>query len=175
MNKYAFIFLFWVLFQNSMIAQSKSKKTYKVSGQVTQSFNYCGGARPSEEMLNNLTKSTPYVAKVFYVKKGKENSLKNAVILKFVIDSAGKFSFNLPAGVYSIIQAEQLQKINYKTLSKISNVTFDKLCLEKWWKQPYHQFELTDKEITGLKFHFNHACFVNSDMPCLQYVGPMPP
>src|SRR4051812_11044433 len=91
-----------------LFGQTKHTALLTVSGKVTQTSSYCGGARPSEEMMEQYNKPKPYAGKIFYVRKGKENN-KKAVVLKFISDSAGNFSFQLPAGSYCIIQQEQLK------------------------------------------------------------------
>jgi hypothetical protein len=61
--------VFICLIHFALLGQKQNMKEYTVSGKVTQSSAYCGGMRPSEEMLNELTKSKPYTGKIFYVKK----------------------------------------------------------------------------------------------------------
>ena len=150
-------------------------KNIVVKGKVTQTWSYCGGAAPSEEMLEEARRPRPYEGKVFYIRKGKINSLKEPMILSFTVSAAGTFSFQLPAGVYSIIQDTQLKALNFNDYNVDANKYADKDCLKKWWAQAYYVLEIKDKNITNLNFEFHHACFVDSDIPCLQYVGPMPP
>ena len=170
--------IFLLVFFGSLLmlhAQTVATKKFTIKGRVTQSASYCGGARPSEEMMNELNKAKPYAGKVFYVKKGKQNDAKQKVIMTLVCDSVGNFSGTLPPGNYIIVLAEQTKALDYKALSKMPNIVYDKNCMQQWWLKPYYQFEITDKNIEGLSFHFQHRCFVPLDIPCLSYVGPMPP
>jgi hypothetical protein len=160
----------------SYFGQTKKPSTYyTVSGSVNLTGSYCGGAAPSEEILEGIRKPSPYIGKVFYVRKGKTNDLKQPIVLKFKTDSLGKFSFKLPVGVYCIIQEEQkasFSKINYP---KTGNISVDKTCLLDWWKKPYSILEIKDKSITELEFKFEKRCFIPGDVPCLTFNGPFPP
>ena len=147
----------------------------KISGKVTQTSSYCGGAAPSEEMLRQYEQPTPYAGKVFYVRKGNTNDLKQPVVLKFKSDSSGKFSFRLAPGVYSIIQEEQVKALNLKKYVSNSEVSVDQTCLKTWWKKPYQVLVIKDKEVKDLNFNFYHPCFISGDIPCMTYTGPMPP
>ena len=171
--KHLSVFIFLIHF--ALLGQKQNIKEYTVSGKVTQSSAYCGGMRPSEEMLNELTKSKPYAGKIFYVKKGKSNDAKQKILMKIVLDSSGHFSFHLPPGNYVLLLAEQLKPIDFKALSKLTNITYDKTCVQQWWQKAYLNLEIKDKNIEDLQFHFQHPCFISGDMPCLTYTGPMPP
>lgn len=159
----------------SCAGQAKKINYYSVSGYVSLTGSYCGGAAPSEEMLEALSKPYAYIGKVFYVRKGKTNDLKQPIILKFKTDSSGKFSFKLPPGNYCIIQEEQKNSFGKMKYPKASNITVDKTCLFDWWKKPYYILEIKDKAITGLDFKFTKRCFIPGDVPCLTFTGPFPP
>lgn len=156
------------------ITTAQTKQKFNVSGKVRHSFAYCGGAEPSEEMMAEFTKLKPYAGKTFYIRKGKTNNVKAKVILSFKADTAGSFSFQLPPGVYSIIQEPQVKKLNIKFYKK-QHIIVDESCLKTWWEKPYYILEVKDKNITNLDFKFHHPCFISDDVPCLNYNGPMPP
>ncbi|MCC6371738.1 MAG: hypothetical protein IT236_12085, partial [Bacteroidia bacterium] len=46
---------------------------------------------------------------------------------------------------------------------------------KEWWSKAYFVLEIKDKNIDGLEFNFHHKCFIEGDVPCLNYTGPMPP
>lgn len=155
--------------------ESKSVITYPVSGLVTRTMAYCGGAAPGEEMLMEYRKPRPYAGKIFYIREGSTNNTVAKIILQFTTDSAGRFSFQLPQGTYAIIQQEQtipLRPENYR-----SNAThrYDMDCLLDWWKQPYYLLQITSEPVQGLLFTFHRRCFIESDLPCIEYTGPRPP
>lgn len=153
---------------------TKPKIKYVVSGEVTQSLQYCGGMRPSEEMLAERKTPRPYVNKKFHIRKGNKNSLASPVLLSFTADSNGYFSIDLPAGIYSIIQTEQVKKLDLNKY-KSYHIKVDEQCLKTWWAEPYYVLEIKNENITGLKFHFENRCFIEGDVPCRRYTGPLPP
>jgi hypothetical protein len=178
----------------SALAQNKNKKTdsrktvakketsantslklFTVTGYVSQTSSYCGGAAPTDEMLREIEKPAPYPNKNFYIKKGNKNNLKEAVILNFKTDAAGNYSFQLTPGIYSVLLEPQLKALNLKEYNQSGHISADEECLKKWWAKAYYVLEITDKNINGLNFSFHHPCFVSGDIPCLQYEGPMPP
>ena len=149
-----------------------------VSGSVTQTYPYCGGARPTKEILEEMAEPKPFPGKKFYVIKGEINSKTREVILDFTSDTEGNFSFSIEPGTYAIILEEQVKEPD---ASKYTSqfVKMDEECFKKWWEAPYYllQVEKTEKpaKISGLIFNFNHRCFLSHDIPCLQYDGPQPP
>lgn len=178
MARLKIVLLFAWLISSFCFAQTNKKKAenvFTISGKVSQTFAYCGGSAPSKEMLDDLKKAQPYAGKFFYVRKGSVNTLKQRVILSFKADTNGNFSFQLPPGIYSIIQQEQLNKINEKEYNKKGYIQTDMKCLKDWWVKPYYVLEIKDKNVTDLHFKFYHPCFVPTDIPCMQYIGPMPP
>lgn len=162
---------------NVIYSQTNKKKTisFNISGKVTQTSTYCGGAEPSEEILAEYSKAKPYNGKTFYVRKGNTNTLKGKIILSFKADENGKFSFQLPPGIYSIIQETQVKEIKTMDYKKNGSLPADPICLKNWWVKPYYILEIKDKDVIDLHFKFHHPCFVSGDIPCIQYTGPMPP
>ena len=164
--------------KNNPTTTSSSPKEVSVSGAVTQTNSYCGGARPSDEMLTQLATPRPFPSKKIYVIKGETNTAGREIILSFTSDTAGNFSFKLPAGTYSIILDEQVAAPDSKKYTS-QFVKMDEVCFKDWWAKPYYLLEVpattTNTSIKGLSFEFNHRCFINHDIPCLQYDGPMPP
>ena len=151
-----------------------NKTTFTISGKVTQTSSYCGGAAPSPEMLEELARPVIYAGRKFSIRKGSINTLKEPVILSFKSDNKGLFSFQLPPGIYSVILEEQVKELNTAAYQK-QNISADAACLKAWWKKPYYILEVKDKDINTLNFSFHHPCFIPFDIPCLQYTGPYPP
>jgi len=158
---------------NKAIVKSSADSSFLITGVVLQTFNYCGGAKPTQEILDNLKKPQVYPEKTFFVRAGSKNDLDQKIVLKFTSAIDGTFSFNLKPGTYSVILEEQLSAINiddYKT----KNQAVDEKCFQEWWGKPYYILEVTDKNITDLKFTFDHKCFLKTDVPCITYTGPKP-
>ena len=152
--------------------------TVAVSGTVTQTNSYCGGARPPDEILTQLATPRPFPDKKFHVIKGETNTVNHEIILSFTTDSVGNFSFKVPAGTYSIILDEQTQTPDAKKY-QTQFLKMDEACFKDWWAKPYYLLEVSPSSqtttIKGLNFEFHHRCFIQYDIPCLQYSGPLPP
>ncbi len=153
--------------------KEKPLKTYKVSGKVTQTFAYCGGAAPSQELLDQLAKPVAYAGKKFFIRRGKTNSINAKMIKSFTSGKEGEFSFILSPGTYSIILEEQLNIIKAGDLTK-EFIEVDEKCLKEWWTKPYYLLEVKNKQITDLNFNFFKRCFFSNDIPCSTYNGPQP-
>lgn len=184
---FSILFVFVILSGVEGFAQKKStkkksktkpettqEKKVTVSGNVTQTYPYCGGARPPKEILEQLAQPKPFIGKKFHVITGEKNTEGRKIILSFTSDSSGNFSFKLPAGNYSIILDEQVAAPDSKKFTS-QFVKMDETCYKDWWAKPYYLLEVGSANIKGLNFSFNHKCFIQSDIPCLQYDGPMPP
>ncbi len=148
----------------------KSLKIYLISGKVTQTFPYCGGARPTKEILERLATPAVFANKKFYIRRGKINSTTAKIIKSFITDSSGGFSIQLQPGTYSIILEEQLYKIKEEHYKK-PNQRVDIKCLTKWWAKPYYLLKVENNNIADLKFNFQRRCFIDSDIPCIYYTG----
>ena len=149
-------------------------KAYLVSGTVQQRRPYCGGARPSAEMERAVAAPRPYPGKRFYLRSGIVNSLSIPVVASFVTDSNGFFSIALPAGTYAVIVEEQLRATSSQDYAALYQKG-DEKCLQEWWQKPYYQLIVKDADVEHLNFVFARKCFVNTDVPCINYSGPMPP
>jgi lipopolysaccharide export system protein LptA len=158
--------------KTEQIKKTNNKRT--IAGKVTQTSSYCGGERQPKEMLENSSTPSAYAKKKFYIRKGLVNSTKNSIEFNFITDENGNFSFKLPPGTYSIIQEEQIEEIDAKKYTT-SNLSVDKKCLAEWWKKPYYLLVVADRDILDLNFNFYHKCFIPNDIPCLEYIGVMPP
>jgi hypothetical protein len=155
--------------------QNKQTKLFKVSGLVTQTSAYCGGAAPTEEMMRQNEIPKPFVGKRFYMKKGKENDAKQQTVLTFTTNEKGEFEFNAAPGTYCFLLEPQMKNLNVKEYNVKGFLTADAACLTKWWKQPYYLLVVKNKDVDGIKFNFHLRCFVSEDLPCVDYVGEMPP
>ena len=153
--------------------KGKTLKTFTVSGKVTQTFPYCGGAAPSKELLEKLAKPVAYAGKKFFIREGKTNSINAKILESFSTGKDGEFSIRLAPGIYSIILEEQLKLIKAEDLTK-EFIEVDEKCLEEWWSKPYYLLEVKNYDINDLNFNFFHRCFILNDIPCINYNGPQP-
>lgn len=153
---------------------AKKSKTCLISGLVEQTSSYCGGARPSQQILERLATPTAYPNKIFYIRRGKINCAEAKIITSFTTDSSGKFSISLKPGTYSIIVEDQLNPVDPNKYVN-ENQQVDWQCLDEWWTKPYYLLVVKNKNINDLNFVFHHRCFITSDIPCITYKGPLPP
>ena len=151
----------------------KAQHKYHISGKVTRSFAYCGGANPPQEVLKSLARPVPYPGKKFYLRKGKVNSIDAGIVASFITDSLGMFSFNVPPGTYAIIMEEQLEVLHVNAWKK-PNLHIDEKCLREWWRKPYKILEVKNHDLVLPVFHFQQSCFIDTDIPCIEYTGPLP-
>ena len=136
---------------------------------------HCGGARPPKELMDNLTKPSPFPGKKVYIRSGTENSLDKPVIRELIADTGGRFSLLLPSGTYCIIQEEQVKTLDTDFFRKklTSYHKLDEECLKQWWGKCLMTFEIGTSDKTGMNINFHFPCFTNG-VPCVTYTGPLP-
>jgi len=161
--------------------QKKSHKKiiqYPVSGIITATSSYCGGARPSGEILSQLATLRPQSNKKIYLKKGEINSFDSKVFMELTTDTAGKFRAKLPAGKYLIVDEEKKDLSYYnKLLKEYKTATqsfeaVDTICLKEWYLKPDFTFEVKSDEVKNISVNYRKECF---NLPCTQFRGPYPP
>lgn len=163
----------------SEVQDKKSGEVFMVTGKVTQSSSYCGGARPTDEILNNITAPRPMVGTTYYVRKGTTNDVTQKIVMTFSTGTDGSFSFKLPPGEYIIIEANRLDSTYVKSIAKkyekptASYTEAKKECLHEWLKGGLFQFKIVDAPVSNIEWNINHSCW--TDDPCVHYTGPYPP
>lgn len=149
---------------------------YIVSGTVTHSGSYCGGASPTWEMEAEAARSKPYSGKWLYIKPGDTNLMETPFIDSVMTDEEGRFSVKLPPGEYCMVAAEQRNRdIFNRYTDPRGYLRADSACMETWWGKCLQQFTVTESELNGVDIHFYHPCYVPPGIPCLHYHGPIPP
>ena len=154
-------------------------KKCTVNGSVMRVKAYCGGARMPEERQAEIRKPRFYSGKKLFVKKGKFNDFKKKAVLEFVSDSAGNFTFSLPAGTYCIVDEFKKDKTNYnKLLTQYKEASrnyspISASCLKEWFKTPDMVFEVKPGGVDSLIITFHDKCPWNT-VPCATYKGPLP-
>jgi hypothetical protein len=152
---------------------------YSVSGNVTQSKSYCGGARPTDAILQEITTPKPLANSIFYIRKGKGNNPASDEYISFKTDENGNFDIKLLPGDYVIIEQNRLDSSYYfsvlKTYSKETDSysNADTLCMQKWLSGSLAQFTVKDADVKNISWDIHSGCYVN--VPCVHYKGPLPP
>lgn len=147
--------------------------TVLVSGTVTQADAFCGGAAPPTTVASPLDAVRPFPNKTFHLVKGTTHTLGSPILARFTSDAAGRFSFRLAPGTYSVLVDEQVATPD-ATRYEARFVKMDEACFKDWWAKPYSTLEVGTSDMNGLQYHFDHRCFIKYDIPCLLYVGPLP-
>lgn len=146
------------------LSVSCQKKLHKIK--VTCIRPYCGGARPTPEILADAEKIKPYNnEKIIIVSsKGKADSATT--------NSEGIISKKLARGSYKLYLPWQFYK---KSPDGQPLSHFDKNCLEKEWVKPILEVTVTKNSITQtsdspimIKCEYNPPCILDA------YRGPMP-
>jgi hypothetical protein len=161
--------------KNEPVPAREASDPQRISGFISQTSSYCGGARPTEEILEEYNRPKPYVGKTLYVTEGEKNHGGNKVVGKVVANDSGYFVITLPPGVYSLVQEEHLKPLDSESYNAAKLVEADTACLRKWWNAPLAVIRVKNQEVKDVNVNFHHPCFVSGDVPCRRYVGPMPP
>ncbi|MFI5151582.1 MAG: hypothetical protein ACHQRM_17795 [Bacteroidia bacterium] len=151
-------------------------KEFQVSGLITQTQSYCGGARPPEDLLKRLQSPHPLSGKKIYFRKGTKNTLDMQGLKDAVSDSTGHFKVMLTSGSYCIIEEDQVKALDVESFKKkylTPYLVADEVCLKQWWDKCYSSFELGAADKSDVNLNFHMPCFTKG-LPCVKYTGPMP-
>jgi hypothetical protein len=156
---------------------NQQPKTYQVSGTITFTGDYCGGAHPSEEMLKQFRVPAPNIGKVLHIRSGVTNNLNSTILYTLVTDSLGQFSVNLPPGDYCMIDDFRKDNSFFQSLFDSDNhlSVNDQKCVEDWLNSCFYSFTVSNADITNIQLNIHRICFVPESVPCVSYTGPYPP
>ena len=140
------------------------KKLIEVSVLCTQA--YCGGARPTDEMLAEIQKPKPYANKKMYLisEKGKKIAVKT--------NSDGNFKAKVTHGNYKLMEFWRIKKLSPNGAA-LAN--FDKDCLKPEWEKEVMLIRVT-KEKIDFELKNEIALYCDWAFPCLKdaHMPPMP-
>ena len=156
------------------IENPKQLNTFSVSGKVEYTEPYCGGARPTQEMVAELQKPKPFANLELVIRAGDRHDPEAPGIKLLKTDAQGQFETELPNGTYCIVLKEKADKPDY---SKLSSEMYQvaEPCNENWMKECEITFEVKDAPVSGLALTLHKRCFQVDFNPCVMYIGPMPP
>lgn len=123
---------------------------FKISGNIYNNAIYCGGAAPSEELLNYLATERPSTKFKILYQKGNINKPGEEIYKVIHTDANGFFTTELPKGKYIAITAE---KFNAETLPQMEGCG--------WLKKQDFKIIVTGEDLNS-KSHFTVDC-----NPCL--------
>lgn len=127
-------FLTLVVLCSAMISCSQKKL---VITQINFMQPYCGGARPTPEIIADAEKAKPYANKTIIIvsAKGKIDSAKT--------NDAGFLNIKLKVGTYKLFEAWRFYK---KATGGLVVSDFDGECLKNEWKKEIKEIVVTKKE-----------------------------
>lgn len=151
-------------------------KSCRISGVLTTTHSYCGGAAPTPEMEAWYRAQRPYQCSL-YVRLGPWNDPTQPLIDSTYSDSLGRFSFLLPPGDYTLITAEQrdIAIVERIVAMQTKYVRVDASCVSEWFEAGLFQLHAITSDTSNLNHNFHKRCFVPYSMVCLKYMGPYPP
>jgi hypothetical protein len=149
-------------------------KYYTVTGHILVKGSYCGGAAPSQEILDRANAPQPFANQSFLIRNGKMNALGTAMVTRVMTDANGDFKVDLTPGTYCMVLAEK-ENVREPGFYKLQNQAVDKGCDTKWLNGCDLSFTVADKNVSGLRKTFDKKCFITSLSPCITWDGPLPP
>lgn len=161
---------------NQSVSKGKGPTT-EVQVQITKTSSYCGGARPSDEMVKDLETPKPASEVRFFIGSGGVNQGKEFV-LEGKTDKHGHAVVKLPAGQYYLVFEDKTLDSKNNLLKTYGNETrhysaIDKSCLEDWFKQPESSFSVERRPLV-IEVNQHIPCSWQA-VPCADYHGPLPP
>lgn len=161
--------------------KSNSKASYTVAGTLTESFQYCGGAPPPEEMLKELNTPKPLGNYQLFLRL-KINDILQPIYKSVTTDSLGRFSFKLAPGKYSVVDIKKKDtSVFNQTMEKYKSETdqtaaIDVNCFITYISKPDFVIDipLKPKKSTIVITHNYFRTCEYSGSPCVEFRGAMP-
>lgn len=147
----------------------EKKKMFHVNGMILLVSEYCGGAAPTPELQQR--EHTPYAQPktTLYLRDGNANYNNKPILDSITSDSTGKFSINLPAGTYCVVEKYKTNKFTYPN-DKIAD--WDTACYRKSFERCDFVLDVA-RDMDSVKIVLAHNCVWKN--PCVKnYHGPRP-
>jgi hypothetical protein len=146
-------------------------------GSLWTQGQYCGGAAPTEEMEDAARLPTPATGVWVYVRKGKWNNLSMPLVDSCKVDSAGKFSFWLPKGYYTLllpVQRDSVEASHWREDDSAIRIS-DEACYKTWMRKGMKQVYLGNSDFLLDRQLIHRDCFLPLGLECASWNGPYPP
>jgi len=150
---------------------SKNSRKFLVTGSIMQTTSYCGGAQPTQKILDsfNTPKGIPF-GKLF-VKSGAKNIEGAPVIERINADANGNFSVYLPEGKYCFVEEWKIKP--FKLPLNNVNHKVDSTCFRNLYDSPDFSLNITNKNIHHLEIILHRTC--PDKQPCVSFHGALHP
>jgi hypothetical protein len=142
--------LFLLLFPLSLLSQTK------VNIQILQKHNYCGGAKPSAEILAQYDAPKPFANKKLVIVSA------NGKTCKATTNANGYLKIKLKAGSYKVYEA---WRYNKQTPDGTDAKNFDADCLKLAWEKVDMTID-AQKKSQSIKIDIDDA-YCQHTIPCL--------
>jgi hypothetical protein len=152
-------------------ANRKGKQRFLVTGSIMETVSYCGGAQPTQRILDSLNKPKGIPFGKLFVKQGLKNIEGAKIIRRITADANGNFSVYLPAGKYCLV--EEWKSKPFKLPLKDAKHTIDSSCYRNLYNTGDFTLEIKNKAIHHARFVFHRTCSYNQ--PCITFHGNLPP
>jgi hypothetical protein len=144
-----------------------------VSGTVYRTADYCGGAAPSQDLLNELATPKPFPGMAVHVRKGNTNQVGTPVHTSATTDEQGRFTFILPPGTWCLVLDEKGPDAPRDISDE--HVQVDDDCYTQWLTRCDEVVEVKSGSTYDLKIVFHQRCHLSTLSNCATWVGPLPP
>jgi hypothetical protein len=142
-----------------------------VKGYITSTEDYCNGARPTDEMLQDLAQEKPLANKIIFIKTIPKNPKTKPIFKKIKTDPNGRFEVLLLNGTqYHFL--EEWKAKNFIAPKNTQDVTWDIDCLRARYNTPDLVLNV-DKTHNRVFINYHKPCYFNPY--CGQYSGPIAP
>lgn len=150
-------------------------KTFKVTGHILVQGQYCGGAAPSQQILDEAQRPRPMANQGFLIRGGGTNMLGKSMVTRTRTDANGNFSVDLAPGTYCMV-LEEKESARQRGFYDNTNYVIDRKCDDKWLTTCDLSFTVADKPVSGLRLTFQKKCYIDNTLsPCVTWNGPLPP
>jgi hypothetical protein len=167
MNKKTFLVQLALLFSIATTAQQK----VLVKGYITSTEDYCNGARPSEEMLQDLATEKPIANKIIYLKTSLKNPKCTSGFTKVKTDEHGRFEVLLKSGTEYYFVEEWKAKA-FVAPKNTRELTWDLKCLRERYNTADFVLKVSN---SNNQVHINYHKPCNFKPYCGSFSGPLPP
>ncbi len=161
-------------------SKPRTMKLFEVTGLITETQSYCGGAAPPQDLLDELSKPKPIKGYSMYIRKT-SNDFKNPILHKIFTDSNGMFKIKLPIGSYSVVDGSKKDSQTYNdylTKYKHASESFgplDETCYLKYFSTPDFVIKVEkSKKTISLAHNYHRSCSWSRN-PCMEFRGQYPP
>lgn len=167
--------------QDSIPMQSSTKLPsglIQLRGRITVSGNYCGGAAPTREMMEEARKPRPKAdMRVIVNPTGPYKTDIDGEVWNSTSDAEGYWELKVYPGEYCLKIGEKAANNPVIPPSQPGWVAVDAECYAKWLQTCDRTFRVDEEGNVdaNLDIHLYERCFISGFDPCSQYMGPKPP